>query len=329
MRPYFSLLVLLVSVHALANGGNGSSGGGAAYVCRDANKNITSAGMLDTYEGQFWHGLNIPISSVDPTTQLRAALARMTDDYRRNLIADTADRIFANLSFLPAGVEMSPIDDLGGDHPPVKPSGCELTAVGFYVANGVLKVSRDIYEALPMTDRAAFVLHEAIYKIARDTSGAKDSAASRKLVADLFSTDASASVIQNDGASIFFQNDAGFANIAYEGTQTESYSVSIIPDELDKEFGVEVECRDLPFAQVLVSKQNTWRQSGVAHFTVSVPGWCPRLGILVDSDHTVPEVEIGIADRVLFHERIGSGRTTMNLRLARVSNGPTVPASPR
>lgn len=81
-----------------------------------------------------------------------------------------------------------------------------IEPVGFYENNGLLKVSRSVFSALTPTDKAAFILHEGIYKMARNTSDKKDSASSRQLVAALFSKNAMPEQISQLLKNVFFQN---------------------------------------------------------------------------------------------------------------------------
>ena len=82
---------------------------------------------------------------------------------------------------------MAPGNDLGNNFGVVVPNGCQIEGVGFYESDGTLKVAQPIYQTLSATNRAAFILHEAIYKLARETGDAKDSEGTRKLVAAMFS----------------------------------------------------------------------------------------------------------------------------------------------
>ena len=171
---------------ALAVGGI-SSGGGASVVCRDINKQIISAELLDLFEGSVRFGFDIQYSHEDPRTQLINAIDNLHDNFKKVLVTEVASDILKHFVFLPVNVALAASNDLGDEYGVVVKEGCALEGVGFYEDDGTLKVSRSVYNAFSETDKAAFILHEAIYKIARDTSGHKTSAPSRKLNALLFS----------------------------------------------------------------------------------------------------------------------------------------------
>lgn len=174
-----------INMYAL---GTETSGGGGAAVCRDQYKNITSAYLLDLYEGKYRFNLNIPQTAQNPDDQIIKAISKIQDPVIKQLIKQTIADIINRASFLPNGVSLSPSTDLGKDYGAVVPDGCVIEPIGFYESSGVLKISKSIYKALSETDKAAFFVHEAIYKLARDMVYQQDSALSRKLVATMFST---------------------------------------------------------------------------------------------------------------------------------------------
>lgn len=172
-----------------ANAGVGSSGGGAAAVCRNGNAEILSAQMLDLYEGHVIYGYQYPEQELDADTELRNALSRFDySPFLKALVIENINRVQESFAFLPEGVGINTPPDLGADSAVVVPEGCRIEAAGYYQTDGRLLVSRAVYRKLSQRNRAAFILHEALYRIARERSGHKDSALSRRLVAALFSS---------------------------------------------------------------------------------------------------------------------------------------------
>lgn len=177
--------IFLLSSSAFA--GKETSGGGGAAVCRDSNKKITSARLLDLYEGEVRFNYNIPQINQAPKEQIISVLSKINDQMLKQLIYQTTAQVIQSSVFLPAGVGMAPTTDLGKDYAVVVPEGCAVEPIGFYETDGTLKLSQSVYAALSQTDRAAFFVHESVYKMAREMAFRSDSSDSRKIVASLFS----------------------------------------------------------------------------------------------------------------------------------------------
>lgn len=183
----FSVLFLGSFNVTAAEVGPGSTGGGPAVVCRDINKKIISAEFYDLYEGKVLEGYQINYSTASPRDQVMKAIERITfNEFYRTVLMEAIADMLGRFSFLPPGVVMKVSSDLGDEDGIVIPDGCDIEAVGFYNEKGKLRVAQPIFEKLSNTDRATFVLHEAIYMLARETAGAKTSKRSRNLNAALF-----------------------------------------------------------------------------------------------------------------------------------------------
>ena len=87
-----------------------------------------------------------------------------------------------NMTFLPAGTELKDVDD---SFDVVFPSGCKAEQLAHYYSDDKILVNSDIWQHLTETDRAALILHEAIYRLNRSV-GAADSRQSRHVVMSLF-----------------------------------------------------------------------------------------------------------------------------------------------
>ncbi len=198
--------------------GAGSSGGGGAAVCRDQNRNIISARILDLYEGEVRFGYQINQDASSPNDQLVRAISQLPARYQA-FVTEIAAGIVEEFQFLPDGVSLAPTTDLGSDYGVVVPDGCSIEPVGFYEMDGTLKVSHPVFSALSNTDQSAFILHEAIYKIARYSNRASDSATSRHLVGALFASNLQTSSIESLVKDVIFLGDTLFVSVQNRSDQ--------------------------------------------------------------------------------------------------------------
>lgn len=167
MRMIFFLM--LVSVSAWGEAGAGSSGGGGAFVCRDANGDITEVELADLWEARALDGLNIAVSAAEPAQQALAAIDKLAPHD-----AELHKRTRANLRLVlrqvqqvPARVGIARPADMFGGY--MKPN-CPLEGLMFYDgARGRLAVNQDLFSRLPNnTEVAALYVHEALYKTMRE-----------------------------------------------------------------------------------------------------------------------------------------------------------------
>ncbi|MCX6127407.1 MAG: hypothetical protein NTV34_22020, partial [Proteobacteria bacterium] len=80
-------------------------------------------------------------------------------------------------------------NDLGTNFAILLPRSCALQQIGYYEENGTLKVDRILFEHLDNVNKAAFLFHEALYKLDRARNQAVDSKKTRLAVARLFNAD--------------------------------------------------------------------------------------------------------------------------------------------
>jgi len=106
MKFIFVLCAVFTSAAALAGGA--TSGGGGAMVCRDQNKKIISAQLLDLYEGSVRYGYSIPKTAKDPNQALQAAISRLsTDVFAQARLTQFAADIVQRFQFLPNGAGLN------------------------------------------------------------------------------------------------------------------------------------------------------------------------------------------------------------------------------
>jgi hypothetical protein len=182
--------------------GNGTSGGGGAYVCRGSSNKILSAHIVDLWEAEHiaikWHGdqglaFRIPIdyTSTKTVDQIMADKLSKLASYNP-IFADKVlteyNYIKNNIIYLPSDVSIvTPIDLITHYFK----TGCP--AEGMMRYNGLinkLEINKDIFDMLATNaDKAAAYLHESIYKAQRELYYPyfKNSILSRHLVGCLFS----------------------------------------------------------------------------------------------------------------------------------------------
>jgi hypothetical protein len=173
IKNKIALSAMLMSVIMLTPGesysGADGSGGGAGIFCPASVTNQPRVQLLDLYEGRINDGLEIPESDVPYEEQIEAALEKLSFDFSLQIDMKRAlGKLKANHKFLPPGVGIHVPSDLGEDEAVVMPTGCVLGAIGYYESNGILKISSDAFKSLSETNKAAFWLHEAFYKLIRD-----------------------------------------------------------------------------------------------------------------------------------------------------------------
>lgn len=205
MLQCLTYLLALNTAHAI---GTETSGGGGAAVCRDSQHKIISAQLLDLYEGSVRFGFDLQRTEITPKDQVLDVISKVQSPLLKKLITQSLIDVVERMVFLPTGIGMAPLTDLGSAYAAFVPEGCRIEPVGYYEADGTLKVATAVYSALPKTDRAAFFLHEAIYKLARNLTFKQNSSDSRKSVAALFSGDV---VVGNQALSELFYSPTEFS----------------------------------------------------------------------------------------------------------------------
>ncbi len=180
----------------MALAGNGTSGGGGAFVCRDADQNIKSSHLLDLWEAKKIFKLDIVISNDSVEAQIAQALAKLASADPL-LAAKTAEYIpilFLNARQLDDDISLPAPEDAANRY---QMRGCPLEGMMFYDGDfDQLQISPSVFDKLATnTDLAAAKIHEAVYYVIRnsivensDRVIDQTSKAIRKLVGCLFST---------------------------------------------------------------------------------------------------------------------------------------------
>lgn len=178
-----------------AQAGEGGVGnGGVSVVCRNPQGRITSAEILDLFEGRNQFGRRYPAGPHSPDQLVELAQLKLVSNtafltqFRRAL-----DTVRAGLVFLPRGIGLAPTNDA---FPAITRKGCAFEQLANYKDDdGKIYVDQEIYRRLPKHDRAALLIHEAAYKMARDNRGETSSVRARKLTAQVLASNPDAGVI--------------------------------------------------------------------------------------------------------------------------------------
>lgn len=155
-KTKYFLLVFLLSVSAFATGAK-DGGGGGVVVCTLANGSkearlldmIEESGITSVYKGTY-------------RSQVSHIIQKMRNQgYYRLAVALEGMLAFKLVSRLP----VQPND--AGSDVEISP-GCSLRwAAYFDDARGELSIDQYLFATLPEDDRAALLVHEAIYRLAR------------------------------------------------------------------------------------------------------------------------------------------------------------------
>lgn len=195
-------IILASTLTAHAATGPITSGGGGAYVCREDGA-LRAAYMVDLWEAENtpfrWPHLakagkiSIPMDyQRSAEEQFAAALARLAalDEDLAEQVRKEKDSLFSNANHLPEWISIGKPNDLQVDY---HPTGCPPE--GMMIYNGEseqLDIRPDIFgKLLSPTHTAAAWMHEALYKVKRETEGryVENSRILRRLTACLFSSD--------------------------------------------------------------------------------------------------------------------------------------------
>lgn len=215
--------------------GTKDGGGGPSIICNGPDGKVKTAQLLDLYEGQIRYGLTIPKTAEPASQQLTTAFNRLTG-YNWFIASDVEEALTkaeSDVSFLPAGVIMAPGVDLGDSYAAVIPNGCQLAYVGYYEAGGTLRISKDIWDLLGQTDRAALFMHEALYMVGRNIGQQSSSLVAREMNGYLFSISQTLSAMDSAAVQISWQGRSDYINSApvKVSSPEKTYSVEVDSSE--------------------------------------------------------------------------------------------------
>lgn len=201
---------------AFAQGGDKVGGGGGGHYCGVTAKTE----MYDLYEGKNIWGLLIPQreGSVEEILKSRIAKVALKEAAFAKNIEQTLVYVMKHKKGV-VGKQLTPPVDYNKIMVDV---GCEYRVIGYWHdTSGNIFYDQPTFESLATNqDIAAFYFHEAIYKLARDYSGAANSDKIRHYNAEVFS-DGPITVDLETGKSgpnfvQSFQNQECWAGAKYE-----------------------------------------------------------------------------------------------------------------
>jgi hypothetical protein len=171
--------------------------GGVGVVCRTPKGQILSAQMLDIFEGKNMDAnpLHYAENGMDLDTRIQLATVQMVPNSK--FLAD----FLTELSKVKANVVVLPREDVGltptnDAFPALYKKGCAFEQVANYMADGKIRVDREIYRHLNELNRAALYVHEAVYAVARADAGETNSIRSRKLTAQVLAQNPDTGVVR-------------------------------------------------------------------------------------------------------------------------------------
>jgi hypothetical protein len=185
MRTVFFILALW-PVFVFAGVTNG--GGGKAVVCRDLNREIQSAKLLDLYEAELQYDLVVENSGGDFSLELSRVAKKIEFATSHNRVEakislSSLRQNYGHFKILPKGVGIQEIDD---SMDVLIPEGCAVEQLAYFKEPKVILVNGDIWQHLDTINRVGLVVHETIYQLQRQ-HGARDSRESRKITGYLMS----------------------------------------------------------------------------------------------------------------------------------------------
>jgi hypothetical protein len=187
--PMNRVVFLIFLMPSLLWAGVTNGGGGKAVVCRDQDRKIITAQMLDLFEAENQYELTLlpSASSLDEALDQVGLRLEGLSGHRREMLSMSRNDLRAiqkKFKFLAPGIGLQPIDD---SMDLLRPENCEIEQLAFFKESNIILVNQDIWNHLNPQNQAALVVHETIYQQHR-RNGAKDSRDSRKIVGHLFST---------------------------------------------------------------------------------------------------------------------------------------------
>lgn len=191
MKIFIPLLILFSSLSFAGDKGNG----GYSIVCRDNESGtINSAELLDIYEGRILYKRNF-LSNEKSLEELIALAEEKVSIYGffATKLRKEINLIEKNKIYIPAGNELEPTDDA---FPPIKKKGCKFEQLANYTNSGEVLISSEIYDELDNLNKAALIIHEAIYSIRRKALGEPTSQNTRRLVAHIMASNGDPAVIE-------------------------------------------------------------------------------------------------------------------------------------
>ncbi len=180
------LAIFIGGISIETRAGTAVSGGGRAVVCRDENKVIKSARLLDLYEGEIF-GLKMEAQRATYEEQIESISLKVNQSrHNFTLNLERANKEFIEkILFIDENTVLTPVED---SFEPVAPKDCGIEQVANFHQTGRILIKAEIWDKFSVLDRAALTVHEIAYKEAREVGRPRSSYFVRRFVSFLFST---------------------------------------------------------------------------------------------------------------------------------------------
>lgn len=171
-----------------------NGGGGKGVLCQTPGQ-PESLETLDLYEGRVLYSLDI-LANLKTEAEAKDFIVEKiahhfwnpytieVTEYKKILSKNLENGFFKNIRFLGSGKYLKTVND---SLEPIFESNCKAVQVAVYYNETDLVIDQNYWNKMDWTNKAALLLHEAFYFHERQ-NGAKNSIASRKAVAEAFST---------------------------------------------------------------------------------------------------------------------------------------------
>lgn len=190
------MFMFLPFVQSLAMHGKDGGNGGVSVVCRNSDGKITSAETLDLFEGKNQFNLTYPGVSTNHNDLIKFAKLKMIDNpiFLKQFNEILSD-VLTKLVFLPNGIGLKATED---DFPIITKKGCKAEQLANYEdKEEKIYIDEEIYAKLSEYDKAAFFIHETIFKMDRINHNQVKSINSRKLTANLLAQNSDQDIIDS------------------------------------------------------------------------------------------------------------------------------------
>ena len=232
-------LALMPFSGASASIGNADGGGGKGVVCRTANGAIKSVELLDIWEAKNLFGRKILKSNKPINVQIGSAIAALknisdgeSDDWSdKNHTRESEPEVAqekleaASALFLKSNGAVQRLHNItlnltDDSYEPAHPSACNIEQIVNFAdtsAGARVLVNQDLVDKMDLTNQAALIVHEALYRYLRIMSGDKNSLRVRRAVGYVFAGNSFQSVSSMVGTKYVSCETANVEQIPIQG----------------------------------------------------------------------------------------------------------------
>jgi hypothetical protein len=166
-------VLFTISTSSTAYAVKETGNGGDVVVCKSAAGRVTSIELYDFYEGRVRHGflLDLGSSTLNYLEKLERIFKRLDrlNPNRSELFRSWLKDFFSEAEFL-SGITLVDIPDTGNGY---VPRGCTLEQIAvqrepYFPGDKRYTISDDLWRALPEDSKAGLILHELLFREARN-----------------------------------------------------------------------------------------------------------------------------------------------------------------